>query len=45
MIPREKVLELVRAHAQLEEDPAAAAVWIHQNDATVWLLEVIPTLA
>ncbi len=44
MIPRDKVEALVAAHEALDEDPAAAAVWIRRDEPTVWLLEVIPSL-
>jgi hypothetical protein len=44
MIPREKVEELVSAHAKLEE-PTTGAIWINTDAAEVWLVEVIPTMA
>jgi hypothetical protein len=44
MIPREKVTELVEAHAKLEE-PTTGAIWIKTDAPEVWLVEVIPTMA
>jgi hypothetical protein len=44
MIPREKVEELVSAHAKLEE-PTTGAIWIKTDASEVWLVEVIPTMA
>ena len=43
MIPRQKVEELVQAHAQLEE-PTTDAIWIKTDASEVWLVEVIPTM-
>ena len=44
MIPRQKVEELVQAHARLEE-PTTEAIWIKTDASEVWLVEVIPTMA
>ena len=44
MIPRQKVDELVQAHARLEE-PTTDAIWIKTDASEVWLVEVIPTMA
>ena len=44
MIPREKVDELVNAHATLDE-PTTGAIWINTGASEVWLVEVIPTMA
>lgn len=41
-IPREKVVELAKTHAELD-DRATAAVWIRKDETTVWLIEVVPT--
>ena len=43
MIPRQKVHELVQAHARLEE-PTTDAIWIKTDAPEVWLVEVIPTM-
>ncbi len=43
MIAREKVQELVDAHARLD-DPMTAAIWIRRDAPEVWLIEVIPSL-
>jgi hypothetical protein len=44
MIPREKVEQLVEAHAKLDE-PTTGAIWINSEAPEVWLIEVIPTMA
>ena len=44
MIPREKVLELVDAHARLDE-PTTGAIWIRPDATEAWLVEVIPPMA
>jgi hypothetical protein len=44
MIPRDKVEELVREHAGLDE-PTTGAIWIKKDAPEVWLVEVIPTMA
>ena len=43
MVPREKVMELVEAHKQLEE-PTIGAIWINQDASDVCLVEVIPQM-
>jgi hypothetical protein len=44
MIPKEKVEELVDAHAKLE-DPTTGAIWIRPDATEAWLVEVIPSMA
>jgi hypothetical protein len=44
MVPRERVIELVDAHARLEE-PTTGAIWIKPGEPEVWLVEVIPAMA
>ena len=44
MVSREEILELVRAHAALEE-PMETALWIRREDREAWLVELIPSLA
>jgi hypothetical protein len=44
MIPREKVQELVQAHARIE-DPTTDAIWIKPDATEVWLVEVIPSMS
>jgi hypothetical protein len=43
MIPRDKVNELVDAHARLD-DPTTAAIWINTDASEAWLVEVIPSM-
>ena len=43
MIPKEKVVELVHAHAKLDE-PTTDAIWIRPNATEAWLVEVIPSM-
>jgi len=43
VIPREKVAELVNAHARLEE-PTTGAIWIRPEAGEAWLVEVIPSM-
>jgi hypothetical protein len=43
MIPREKVQELVQAHARIE-DPTTDAIWIRSDATEVWLVEVVPSM-
>jgi hypothetical protein len=43
MPSKETVQELVHSHATLDE-PMTAAVWIHPDQAAVWLVEVLPGL-
>jgi hypothetical protein len=43
MPEREEMLELVRAHAGLE-DRMDAAIWIRQNAREGWLVELLPDL-
>ena len=43
MIPRDKVVELVDAHARLEE-PTTGAIWIRPEAGEAWLVEVIPSM-
>jgi hypothetical protein len=44
MIARDEMIELVRAHAALEE-PMETAIWIHPEAREAWLVELIPSLA
>jgi hypothetical protein len=44
VIPKEKVVELVDAHAKLE-DPTTGAIWIRPEAGEAWLAEVIPSMA
>jgi len=39
------MLELVRAHKAIEDDPLTAAIWIRREDREAWLVEVLPALA
>jgi len=41
---REEMIELVQAHAALDE-PMEAAIWIRRDDREAWLVELLPTLA
>jgi hypothetical protein len=43
MIPREKVRELVQAHAR-GDDPTTDAIWIKSDATEVWLVEGIPSM-
>jgi len=43
MIPRAKVEELVKAHAELDE-PTTNAIWIKPEAPEVWLVEIIPAM-
>jgi hypothetical protein len=43
VIPRDRVRELVDAHAKLD-DPMTAAIWIRRDAPQAWLVEVIPSL-
>lgn len=45
MIPKENVVELVDAHARLEQEPTTGAIWIRPEASEAWLVEVIPTMA
>jgi hypothetical protein len=44
MVSRDEMVELVRAHAALEE-PMETAIWIRREDREAWLVELIPSLA
>jgi hypothetical protein len=44
VIPKEKVVELIEAHAKLEE-PTTGAIWIRPDASEAWLVEVIPSMA
>jgi hypothetical protein len=44
MPTREEMLELVRAHADLDE-PMGTAIWIRRNDREAWLVELLPSMA
>ena len=44
MVSRDEMLELVDAHAHLEE-PMETAIWIRQHEREAWLVEVIPSLS
>ncbi len=45
MPTREEMLELVEAHAQLD-DPMETAIWIRQDDRDrAWLIEIIPSMS
>lgn len=44
-IPKQRITDLVQAHAELDE-PTTAAIWIKRDDpAEAWLVEVIPAMA
>jgi hypothetical protein len=43
MVPKDKVVELVDAHAALDE-PTTGAIWINAAAPEVWLVEVIPSM-
>lgn len=44
MPTRDEMLELVEAHAKLD-DPMETAIWIRQEDPSIaWLVEVIPSM-
>jgi hypothetical protein len=38
------MLELVQAHAALEEDPMETAIWIRRQDREAWLVELVPSI-
>ncbi len=40
---REEMIELVRAHAALDE-PMETAIWIRPQDREAWLVELLPSL-
>lgn len=37
------MLELVHAHAAIEDDPMETAIWIRREDREAWLVELIPS--
>jgi hypothetical protein len=37
------MLELVQAHAAIEDDPLETAIWIRREDREAWLVELIPS--
>lgn len=41
---REEMIELVRAHAELDE-PMETAIWIRPHEREAWLVEALPSLA
>lgn len=41
MIPEKNIIELVDAHARLEE-PMSGAIWIRPDANEAWLVEVLP---
>jgi len=43
MVTRDEMVELVQAHAALEE-PMEAAIWIRRQDREAWLVELIPSM-
>jgi hypothetical protein len=44
MVTRDEMVELVQAHATLDE-PMETAIWIRREDREAWLVELIPSLA
>lgn len=40
---REEMLELVQAHAELD-DPMETAIWIRTEDREAWLVELLPSM-
>lgn len=46
MPSRDEMIDLVRAHAAIPDDPLDAAIWIHRDDpVNAWLVEVLPRLS
>jgi hypothetical protein len=43
VIPKEKVEQLVAAHAKLDE-PTTDAIWIRPTATEAWIVEVIPSM-